>query len=66
MIISVILVAIVMLALGIKLWLDPDAEFSVHSCALEDGSPDKDGTCSQCQLENLSNCPDNNLNQIQK
>lgn len=56
LIISVILVAFIMLALGIKLWFDPDAEFSSHSCALESGDLDEDGVCSKCQLKDLTNC----------
>ena len=36
-IISLILVAFVVLALGIKLWFDPKAEFTVHSCAHDKG-----------------------------
>ncbi len=58
-IISVILVAFVMLALGIKLWFNPKAEFSAHSCAFEDGSLDKEGACSKCQLQDLANCQEN-------
>lgn len=64
LIISVVLVAIIMLALGIKLLFDPKAEFSAHSCALEDGSLDKDSACSKCQLKDLANCPENSNNQI--
>jgi hypothetical protein len=59
LIVSIILVTIVMLAFGIKMWFDPDAEFTVHSCALEDGSLDKDGACSKCQLKDLADCPEN-------
>lgn len=58
-IISIILVAIIMLALGIKLWLDPDAEFPTHSCALETGETEDDGSCSACQLKDLIDCPEN-------
>lgn len=58
-VISIILVAIGMLALGIKMWFDPDTEFTAHSCALEDGSLDKDGACSKCQLKDLVDCPEN-------
>jgi len=50
-------VAFIMLALGIKLWLDPGAEFPSHSCALETGD---DGSCSACQLKDLVDCPENN------
>ena len=63
LIISIILVAIIMLALGIKLWFNPDAEFTVHSCALEDGTLDKDGACLKCQIKDLADCPENMDNQ---
>lgn len=59
LIISIILVAIVMLALGVKLLFDKNAKFTVHSCALEDDeSLDKDLTCSKCQLRDLADCPE--------
>lgn len=59
---SIILVSIVMLALGIKLWFDPNAKFSSHSCALEDGSLDKDGACSKCELKDMVDCPEEKNN----
>jgi len=60
LIISIILVAFVMLALGVKLLFDKNAEFTVHSCALEDDeSLDKDLTCYKCQLKDLADCPEN-------
>lgn len=61
---SVILVAFVMLALGLKLWFDPNAEFSVHSCAFEDDNLDKDQACSKCQLKDLADCPENKNDQV--
>ena len=60
LIISIILVAIIMLALGLKMLFDKNAEFTVHSCALEDNdSLNKDLTCSKCQLRDLADCPEN-------
>ena len=59
LIFSVFLVAIIMLALGVKLWFDPNAEFTAHSCALDDGNFDQDGTCFKCQIKDLTNCPEN-------
>ncbi|WP_147372187.1 hypothetical protein [Mariniphaga sediminis] len=59
LIISVILVAIVMLALGIKLLFNKNAQFTAHSCAIEDGSPDREGTCSKCELTDIVDCPEN-------
>jgi len=58
LVISLILVAFVVLALGIKLWLDPKAEFPLHSCALDSGDLDEDGACAKCQLKDLANCPE--------
>ena len=57
-IISLILVAFIALALGIKMLFDPKAEFTVHSCALDNGDLDEDGACSKCQLKDLANCPE--------
>jgi hypothetical protein len=56
--ISVILVAIVMLALGIKMLFDKNAKFTVHSCSLEHEEIDSDDACYKCQLKNMSDCPD--------
>ena len=53
LIITVILVAFIILALGVKIWFNPNAEFTAHSCALDDGSLDKDGACSQCKIKEL-------------
>lgn len=52
---TVILVAIVMLALGIKMLFDKNATFKVHSCSFD--SDDAEGTCYKCQVTNPD--PDN-------
>lgn len=57
-IISLILVAFVVLALGIKMLFDPKAEFTVHSCALDNGDLDGDGACLKCQIKDLADCPE--------
>ncbi len=54
-----------MLALGVKLWFDPDAEFSVHSCAEDEGIPDGNGACSSCRLKDLADCPEQDIDQRQ-
>lgn len=54
LIITVILVAFMALALGVKLLFDPDAEFSAHSCGINSSKLNKDGAWSMCQLKNLS------------
>jgi len=59
LIISVILVGIVMLALGVKLLFNKDAEFSAHSCALDDGTSDKNEAFSKCELKDLVDCTEN-------
>jgi hypothetical protein len=61
LLISIVLVAIILLSLGIKLWFDPKAEFTVHSCALEDGTLDNNGACSSCHIKDLANCPEKNI-----
>jgi hypothetical protein len=61
-IVSVILVAIIVLILAIKLLIDPKAEFTAHSCALEDGSTDINGICARCRLKDPDNCPENKEN----
>jgi len=58
LIITIILVAVVVLGFGIKLLLDPNAEFSSHSCALEKGELDESGACGKCQLKDLADCPE--------
>ena len=61
---SVVLVALVMVVLGVKLIFDPKAEFTVHSCAIEDGKLDKDGACFKCQVKDLADCPENENNNL--
>ena len=64
LIISIILVAIIMLALGVKLLFNPKAEFSGHTCAFEfQEGLDKNNACSKCQLKDLADCPENLGNQ---
>ena len=63
-IISLILVSIIMLALGIKMWLDPDAEITTHSCKLDEKDSNSDSGCSKCQLKDLADCPEKLDNKI--
>lgn len=68
-IILVILVAIVMLALGVKLLFDKNATFTAHSCALDDGEINNDGVCMKCELKDLVDCPEDvksNVVQLKK
>ena len=57
-IVSVILVAFVILALGIKMLFDKNAKFTVHGCSLEDDNYDGEMTCYKCQLKDKTNCPE--------
>jgi len=50
LIITLILVAIIMLALSVKLLFDKKAEFTIHSCKLEKRNAEIDGACSHCQI----------------
>lgn len=59
LIITVILVAIAILALGVKLLFNKDAVIKAHSCAFEDGTADKNEACSKCELKDLADCPEN-------
>ncbi|MFY9154446.1 MAG: hypothetical protein WAO52_20675 [Prolixibacteraceae bacterium] len=59
LIITVILVALALLGLGVKLLFNKDAEFTAHSCALDDGTSDKNEACSKCELKDLVDCPEN-------
>jgi hypothetical protein len=59
LIVSVILVAFTMLALGIKLLFNKEASFSEHACALENGELNMDGSCASCKIKELANCKKN-------
>ena len=59
LIISVILVAIIMMALGIKLFFNKNTDSLAHACALEDGELTEDGACAKCEIKNLADCPEN-------
>ena len=66
LIISVFLVAFAMLALGVKMLFNRNAEFTVHSCSLEDGEVDEYGACAKCQLKDLADCPENKIGKAVK
>jgi hypothetical protein len=54
LIVTVILVAIVMLALGIKMLFDKNAKFEVHSCSFDNDNAE--GTCYKCQVIDPAEC----------
>jgi len=56
LIISIILMAFVVLALGVKMILDPGSGQSSHKCVLEDSGVEEIGSCSACQLKELTEC----------
>jgi hypothetical protein len=45
-----------MLALGVKLFFDKDAEFTGHSCAGDDKDLNNVGGCASCDIKELANC----------
>ncbi|NQU80333.1 MAG: hypothetical protein HQ543_02290 [Bacteroidetes bacterium] len=59
LILSVILVAFTMLALGVKLLFNRDATFTAHAYAMEDGELNKGGGCAGCEIKELANCAEN-------
>ena len=60
-IISIILVALLVMALGVKLLFDGNADVKLHSCAFDDNSMnEEDGACGKCDLKDLANCSENN------
>jgi len=62
LIVSVILIAFTMMALGVKLLFNKEASFTEHACALEDGELNKDGSCASCEIKELANCKENEQN----
>ncbi len=56
LLLSVILVAFTMLALGVKLLFNKEASFTEHACATEDGELNKIGGCAACEIQELANC----------
>ncbi len=50
LIVSVMLIAIVMLALGIKMLFDKNAKFEVHSCSFNSEEDREQGTCSSQKI----------------
>lgn len=57
LIISILLVAIVMLALGVKMFFSKNAEFELHRCSFDDNKNiDKELDCSSCQLKEVADC----------
>ncbi|WP_340111668.1 hypothetical protein [Maribellus mangrovi] len=55
-ILTLILVAFTMLALGIKLLFDKEATFPHHSCALDDEKLNNVGGCLNCEIKEIANC----------
>ncbi len=56
LILSVILVAFTVLALGVKLLFNKEPSLSEHACAAEDGELNKLGGCAACEIQELANC----------
>ena len=56
LIVSVVLVAFTMLALGVKLLFNKDATFTGHACSLEGGKQNETGGCAGCGIQGVTNC----------
>lgn len=57
---SVILLAFTMLALGVKLFFNKNAEFIGHRCDGDSRESNKDaGGCGGCAIKKLVNCTEN-------
>lgn len=56
LIVTIILVAFTMLALGVKLLFDKDATFTHHSCALDDKDLNNIGGCASCDIKEIADC----------
>ncbi|MFV0267013.1 MAG: hypothetical protein ACK5HT_07750 [Draconibacterium sp.] len=58
LIVTIILVAIMTLALGVKLLFNKDASFTGHACSFDESNLDQDGSCAGCGIQNITNCPE--------
>ncbi len=58
LILSVILVAFTMLALGVKLLFNKESSFTGHACSLDDGKVNESGGCAGCGIQEVTNCPE--------
>jgi len=56
LILSIILVAFTILALGVKLLFNKEASFTGHACSLEDGNLNETGGCAGCGIQEVTNC----------
>lgn len=55
-IITAILVGILVLAMGLRLWLDPASEMAFHSCSEKPGKDGNNKDCLGCQLSGIADC----------
>ncbi|RIJ49741.1 hypothetical protein D1614_03095 [Maribellus luteus] len=58
LIVTIILVAIMTLALGVKLLFNKDASFTGHACSFDESKLDQDGSCAGCGIQDITNCPE--------
>lgn len=57
LLITIVLVALIMLALSVKLFLKGKAEFTEHACAAEDDDLNNvGGKCAACEIKGLVDC----------
>jgi hypothetical protein len=60
LILSVILVAFTILALGVKLLFNKDAAFTGHACSTEGGKQNEINGCAGCGIQDVTNCTEKN------
>jgi len=59
-ILSVILIAFTMLALGVKLLFNREAKLTEHACSMGvDGLNNVVGACAGCEIKVLASCSEN-------
>jgi len=55
-IISVVIVAFFVLALGLKQWFNPKAKPIAHSCSFDSGETKENSDCASCEIKEQAHC----------
>ena len=55
-ILTAILVGVLVLAMGIRFWLDPTSEMAFHSCSEKPGRDANNKDCLGCQISEIVDC----------
>lgn len=54
---SVVIVAVLIVLLGLKRWLNPEAEIMAHACDFDpEKRKKKNIDCDKCELKDIVNC----------